>query len=115
MEIGDRIKLLRKQHNFTQSELAEKIGLTYVQVGRYEKRGATPSSEVLGKLATALGTSTDYLMNGDTDISSQQLQDKRLLGLFAKVETLEEKDKDMVINFIDAFVLKSNLQKQLAS
>ena len=115
-EIGVRIKELRKQQGLTQSELAQKVGVTYVQIGRYEKRGATPSSDVLVKLAESLNTSTDYLMNGElTNHSKEQLKDKKLLGLFKKVEQLNAKDKDMVISFIDAFVLKSNLQQQLSS
>lgn len=114
--IGDRIKELRKEQGLTQTALAEKVGLTYVQIGRYEKRGATPSAEVLGKLADALDTTSDYLMNGNTDnFSAQQLQDKKLIGLFKKVEGLNKEDKDMVISFVDAFVLKAKLQQQLAS
>ncbi|WP_202866516.1 helix-turn-helix domain-containing protein, partial [Flavobacterium cupreum] len=35
--ISERIKQLRTENNLTQSELAEKVGLTYVQIGRYEK------------------------------------------------------------------------------
>lgn len=113
-EIGNRIKQLRKKHNFTQSELAEKVGLTYVQIGRYEKRGALPSSEVLSKLATALDTTTDFLTNGDKDIrTSNELKDNIILGLFKKVEQLEEKDKEMIITFLDAFVTKKMIQNMM--
>ena len=63
--VNERIKQLRIDNNLTQSELAEKVGLTYVQIGRYEKGKSNPSADILQKLATALNTSTDYLMNGE--------------------------------------------------
>ncbi|OED37058.1 transcriptional regulator [Flavobacteriaceae bacterium (ex Bugula neritina AB1)] len=113
-DIGNRIKELRKKLNFTQSELAEKVGLTYVQIGRYEKRGALPSSEVLSKLAIALDTTTDFLTNGDKDErTSNQLKDNKILTLFKKVEQLDEKDKEMVITFLDAFVTKKIIQNMM--
>jgi transcriptional regulator with XRE-family HTH domain len=37
--VGKRIKELRTRAGLTQSGLADKVGLTYVQIGRYEKRG----------------------------------------------------------------------------
>jgi transcriptional regulator with XRE-family HTH domain len=36
MEVGERIKELRKNAGLTQQQLADKIGITYIQVGRYE-------------------------------------------------------------------------------
>jgi len=35
--VSERIKKLRIENNLTQTELADKVGLTYVQIGRYEK------------------------------------------------------------------------------
>jgi transcriptional regulator with XRE-family HTH domain len=110
--IGDRIKELRKKQNLTQGDLAEKIGMTYVQIGRYEVRGAKPSSEVLSKLADALNTTTDYLMNGETtESNSKALKDKTILGLLQKIEGLGDKDKEMIITFLDAFLVKKQIQQ----
>ncbi len=47
MAVGDRIKQLRTAKNMTQSDLAEIVGLTYIQLGRYEKGKSYPSSDVL--------------------------------------------------------------------
>ncbi|RUT67494.1 XRE family transcriptional regulator, partial [Flavobacterium cupreum] len=80
--ISERIKQLRTENNLTQSELAEKVGLTYVQIGRYEKGKSNLSSDVLQKLASVLGTSTDYLMNGKTGQVEAQLTDMELIKQF---------------------------------
>ena len=113
--IGQRIKELRTKLNLTQKGLAEKVGMTYVQIGRYEKRGAVPSSEVLNKLADALNTTTDYLMNGNTEEKAKaSLKDSELLHQFKAVEELDEKDKNTIKDIIDAFIKRSRLKNIVA-
>lgn len=111
MAIGDRIKQLRTSKELTQTDLAKLVGLTYIQVGRYEKGKSNPSSDVLQKLAQALDTTTDYLMNGGTEQVEAQLSDRELLRQFQEVEKLEPSDKHLVKTFIDAFITKRQLQK----
>ena len=110
MTVGDRIKQLRTSKNMTQSGLAGIVGLTYVQVGRYEKGKSNPSSDVLQKLAVALDTTTDYIMSGGTEKVKAQLSDKELLNQFREVEQMEEKDKSIVKELIDAFITKKKLK-----
>ena len=72
---------------FKHRGLAALVGLTYVQIGRYEKQKSSPSSDVLQKLAEALGTSTDFLMNGSSQqIAAGKITDRNLLQLFQDVE-----------------------------
>ena len=109
--IGQRIKELRTQLNLTQKDIANKIGMTYVQIGRYEKRGAVPSAGVLNKLADALNTTTDYLMNGNTEEKAKaSLKDSELLQQFKAVEELDDQDKSTIKDIIDAFVKRSRLK-----
>ena len=111
MTVGDRIKQLRTAKGYTQSDLAKLVGLTYIQVGRYEKGKSNPSADVLQKLAVALDTTTDILMSGNTDEAKAQLSDKELLRQFKEVEKLEASDKHLVKTFIDAFITKRQIQK----
>ena len=112
MSVGERIKELRTTKKWTQSELAKAVGLTYIQVGRYETQKSNPSSEVLQKLANALDTTADYLMNGSQDeVVSAQLTDKELLKQFKAVEQLNAEDKHLIKTFIDAFLTKRQVQK----
>jgi transcriptional regulator with XRE-family HTH domain len=95
----------------TQSGLARKVGMTYIQIGRYEKRGAVPSSDVLKKLADALQTTTDYLMNGDKEEKAKAaLKDSDLLQQFKALNELDEKDKGTIKDIIDAFIKRSKLK-----
>ncbi len=111
-KIGDRIKELRQQKKLTQAQLAELVGLTYIQIGRYEKHKSNPSSDVLQRLAEALDTSTDYLMNGNSEqIASSKVTDRDLINLFKKVEQLSVEDQNMVKTFLDALITKRTVQR----
>lgn len=109
--VNERIKQLRIDNNLTQSELAEKVGLTYVQIGRYEKGKSNPSADILQKLATALNTSTDYLMNGESEQVEAQLIDKELIRQFQEIQKLDADEKHLVKTFLDAFITKKKVQQ----
>jgi len=110
--IGERIKDLRTKKKLTQSDLAKLVGLSYIQVGRYETEKSNTSSGVLQKIAQALDTTNDFLMNGATnEMASSQLTDKELLNQFKAVERLSPEDKNIIKIFIDAFLTKRQVQK----
>jgi transcriptional regulator with XRE-family HTH domain len=112
MTVGERIKELRLQKKLTQTELAKLVGLTYIQIGRYETNKSNPSADVLRKLAAALDTTTDFLMKGTEDEAvAAQLTDKELLKQFKQVEQLSPEDKNLIKTFIDAFLTKRQIQQ----
>jgi transcriptional regulator with XRE-family HTH domain len=108
MTVGERIKQLRKKSELTQQQLADKVGITYIQIGRYETGKSNASSDILQKVATALNTTADFLMSGG---NAQQLTDKELLQQFKEVEQLPTDDKHLIKTFIDAFLTKRKVQK----
>ncbi len=109
--VGKRIRELRKRKDFTQTQLGELVGLTYIQIGRYETGKSMPSSDVLQKIATVLDTSTDFLMNGNNDMATRHLSDEELLKQFKEVEQLDQEDQNLIKTFIDAFLTKRKLQQ----
>jgi len=112
MTIGARIKQLRAEHKMTQSDLAKQVDLTYIQIGRYEQEKSKPSSEVVRKLADALNTTADYLMNGDSqELAANKIVDRDLIDLFAAVEKLDQEDQNMIKTMIDALVTKRRVQQ----
>jgi len=60
--LGERIEKLLKQSKLTQKELAAKIGVTEAAVSRYIKDNRDPKIDVIANMATALHTTTDYLL-----------------------------------------------------
>ena len=66
-EFADRLKELRKKRGISQGELAALIEVHFTQVSRYERGETKPNAEAMTKLAKALDTTVDFLMNGTAD------------------------------------------------
>ena len=71
IEIGTKIKELRKQKNLTQEQLAKRLWVTKSIISAYENGARFPSLEVLVQLAYTLNVSTDYLLG----VNKKQLLD----------------------------------------
>ena len=112
--LGGRIKDLRKQKSMSQGELADKVGISYAQIGRYETKGAQPPAETLKKIADALGVSPDFLIYGTSDEKAKtKLTDAELINQFKAIENMDEEDKAVIKKLIDAFITKKQLQKMV--
>lgn len=78
-------------------------------IGRYERNDAIPSIEAAKKIADAFEISLDYLVG-----TADQELDKATLKRILQIAKLTPKDKELVFEFLDAFILKSDLQQKLA-
>ncbi|RDY69104.1 XRE family transcriptional regulator [Halobacillus trueperi] len=59
--IGKRIKYLRDKNNLSQKRLSEAIGVSNVQLSRYESGARQPDYETLRTIADYFDVSIDYL------------------------------------------------------
>ncbi|MCI8889250.1 MAG: helix-turn-helix transcriptional regulator [Hungatella sp.] len=66
MDISHRIKQLRIEQEYTQKQLADKIGLTPKMISFYENGERVPPIDILLKLVQIFNVSSDYLL-GNTD------------------------------------------------
>ncbi len=117
MPIHDKIKRLRQEKDWTQSELGEKVNIHQKQISSYERGVNIPSTEILIKLAEVFDVTLDYLAFDNTRTSSNSggnIQDRELLRRFEAVDALSEKDRSLAKEMLDLLVLKSRFQ-QLAS
>ena len=71
MTIGDKILYLRQKLDMKQRELADKVGITEATLSRYENGKRNPRGDIAAKLAKALGVTTDYLLNENSNDVSQ--------------------------------------------
>lgn len=62
--LSERIKEIRASFGLTQTQLAEKVGITQRQIAKYEAGESAPRDIVLSKLSAALGVSKEYLLHG---------------------------------------------------
>lgn len=71
MDFGLRVKKLRKALDWTQQELADKTGIGQSTIGQIESgRNKSIKPDKLLKLAEALNTTTEYLVNGTQPLSN---------------------------------------------
>jgi len=113
---ADRLKELRKERGISQAELAGMIEVHFTQVSRYERGETKPNAEAMTKMARALNTTVDYLMNGSTSelVESAGL-DKELIDRFKQVQELGAEEKKTVLSLLDAFIAKSRIQDLLGT
>lgn len=83
--LGGRIAELLTQLNMTQRELADKVKVTEVSMSRYINGERVPKGTIIANIATALHTTTDYLLNGDgesatSDFESEYYKIHRLIA-----------------------------------
>ena len=95
--IGDRISQLRKQHNLSQAELAQKVGASRTIIGNYERDTNTPSIDMLAKIAHTFNVSVDYLI-GEGQLSSY---DKEVVKRIEAIQQLDADTKDKLFFLID--------------
>ena len=62
--LGMRISALRRQKNWSQKELAERMGVRPSTIGMYEQGRREPDCAGLVRLAELFGVTTDYLLTG---------------------------------------------------
>jgi len=115
-KLGNRIIELRKAKNWSQSQLADKVGVSYAQIGRYETKGAQPPAEVLKNIDNALDSTVDYLVNGGTkDKANASLNDAEVIRYFKEVDALPVEDKSALLRVIGGFLRDVKTKQAYAS
>ncbi|NHN31614.1 helix-turn-helix domain-containing protein [Paenibacillus agricola] len=62
MSLSDRIKHLRKEHKWNQTELGKLIGVSTQVVSNWERNYTQPDKQDIYKLAQTFQVTTDYLL-----------------------------------------------------
>ena len=71
LTIGENIRKFRKKNDLTQEELAERLGVTYQSVSRWENGATYPDLELLPAISELLSVSLDELL-GMPQIEKEQ-------------------------------------------
>jgi transcriptional regulator with XRE-family HTH domain len=109
---GARLKNLRKQKNWSQKELATKVGIRFQQLNKYESALNIPPAETLIKLAHTLDVTIDYLLTGNP-IEDSPLANLSLFKRFQVLEKFNQEDQNTVIKVIDAIIAKQRMETAL--
>ena len=73
-EIGNRIRLYRKESGLTQEQLADKINVSKSRVSNWEQGINRPDADILADICRALNVSPSNLL--DVHLSADDLNDR---------------------------------------
>ncbi len=90
-ELGARIAAALKEQKLQQKELAERIGITEAVISRYISGSRDPKPEMLANIATALHTTSDYLLGIEQGDEFNHPKVRRMLARNSSHLTDEEK------------------------
>lgn len=92
--LGERITELLEKNSMTQRELAELVGVTTASMSRYISNDRTPKGPIIANIATALHTTTDYLLGseGEADFENEYYKIHRLIARNASQMTAKQRN-----------------------
>lgn len=95
---AQRLSELLKKQGMSQKELAERVGITEASMSRYMNTNRIPKSEILANIATALNTTSDYLL-GVEEEGNIDLDYPRIVRLIARnSSSMTTEQKRAIIN-----------------
>lgn len=110
MSLKENMKKIRKNKGWSQSDLADKIGIHLTHVNRIEKGKINPSLDVAFKIAGALGVSLDSLISDNEDnFQEVKIEDKDLAQRIKLIDKLEHEDRLALIRVIDSMLTKQKI------
>ena len=91
--IAERIKFLREQKSYTQTELAKKLGITRSSVNAWEMGISVPSTQYIVELSNIFSVSTDYLLGVErtSSIDTSGLTEQDIEMVYRLAEYLKSK------------------------
>ena len=92
-DTGKRIAALLKSSGMTQRELADRVGATESAVSKYISGDREPRAEVLANIATALGTTVEYLLGKNEGVETHFGTIYDLCARHAPQMSMEERNK----------------------
>lgn len=94
-ELGLRITNALQKQGMTQKELAERINVTEAVISRYISGDREPKPDALANIATALHTTSDFLLGIECD----EFDHPRIRRLIARnASSMTEQEKRELIN-----------------
>lgn len=104
-DIGSKLKQVRLARNFTQQDIAEKMGVSRVYYSQWESNDRRINADQLLQFAKIVGVTLDYFNDNPPERTLFQLM-AQLEGLFSDAQ-IPEVDKDKAYQDIMKIYLKS--------
>ena len=98
--LGNRIKVVRAEKGYTQSELAQLAGISNVYLGEIERGMKMPSLNSFIKIVQALAVSADDLLRDELPSGERYIYDE----LTVKLKGLTPKQRKTAADMLDGYL-----------
>jgi len=102
MKVGTIIMNLRKERNWSQTDLAKASNISREIIGKYERNEAIPSIEFANRIADALEVSLDYLAGKEDN--SDLFKDSEMVKRIKDINNMPQREKECVLYNLDAII-----------
>lgn len=96
MTFGEKLSNLRKEHNYTQEQLADVLGVSRQSVSKWESDIAYPETDKLIKISKIFECSVDYLLNEGATEKTGEPKREQMLSFDIKKLLSEHKSEKTV-------------------
>lgn len=101
--LGERIARLRKLRGYSQTDLAERIGIIQALVSDYETGKLRLTAEMVLRFANALEVTTDELLQPAGPKPSRK-PSRKVLRRLERIESLPPRQQSTLLRTIDTFL-----------
>jgi transcriptional regulator with XRE-family HTH domain len=112
---AERLKLLRKARNMTQSRLSQLLVIDPRAYSRWERGDNIPHLETLIKIADILQVTLDELVGRSKLDSNIRIRNHELNQLCQQADDLPDTDQQALIQILDGLMKKAQFSKMMES
>ncbi|NOY69851.1 MAG: helix-turn-helix transcriptional regulator [Deltaproteobacteria bacterium] len=113
-DLPKKLKQARKLKGLTQGQLTRKIGVDIQRISKYERGVLVPTTEIMVKLSDALDISLDYLLKNGKNRVTGKIRDEELIDKVIQIDTLPDKDRQILKSLLEAFIKKHQFEELAA-
>jgi len=99
LDLGQKIRELRRRDGRTQEALAEAIGVTSQAVSRWEANGGYPDMEMIPSIANYFGVTIDELFGYEND------REKKIDEIVTQIKEMNARNNGVDINIDECLAL----------
>ena len=94
IELGNRLAELRKEHGYSQEELADKLGVSRQAISKWERGEASPDTDNLIELSRIYGVSLDELLGLEGSSQKEKAKKGSKINVTINANLNHEKNED---------------------
>lgn len=101
---GARLKAFREEHGLSQSDVAERTGITREAINRYENGTVTPTLKYFAILVRFMDADAHWMLFGEANGAKGLVADRLMLKRFRAILALDVSSRHWFMDLVDAFL-----------